>query len=191
MLRLSGWDRALPLCDPMCGSGTILIEAAQWALGIAPGLVQARFGLERWASHDESERRLLRELREAARAGAKPPSETPVLEGSDADEAVLAIARQNAARAGVRIALARGDVRSLERRHERALLITNPPYGERLPRDRALADELAASFARLAGYRCCVLAHDRAILRAMKQKPAVEHALWNGALECRFLVWDV
>lgn len=63
ILRLSGWDRASPLVDPMCGSGTIAIEAALWASGRAPGLSRDRFGFERWANFGEEERRMMRELR--------------------------------------------------------------------------------------------------------------------------------
>ena len=120
IVRLSGWDRQSPLIDPLCGAGTLAIEAAQWAARIAPGLARTRFGFERWVSHDEAEQKLLAELREEARAGVVPVEARPKVLASDTDERVLAIARDNAARAGVEIAFARADVRSLK-----------PEYGAR------------------------------------------------------------
>ena len=68
IVRLSGWDRQRPLVDPMCGAGTIAIEAAAWAQRIAPGLSRERFGFERWASHDDAR---------AARDGELARSEAP------------------------------------------------------------------------------------------------------------------
>ncbi|MGC4091596.1 MAG: THUMP domain-containing protein [Polyangiaceae bacterium] len=103
MLRLSGFDPSAPVIDPMCGSGTLLIEAALWALGRAPGLAREHFGFERWASHGEAERRLMAELREAAQG--KPSSAAPDFIGSDIDAKVLDSARENAERAGVRLRL--------------------------------------------------------------------------------------
>lgn len=193
IVRLSGWDRRTPLIDPMCGAGTLVIEAAQLAGGIAPN-VERRLGVERWASHDEGERGVLAEVRERVRAGAGTgagTAEVSVIEGRDRDGRVLEIARRNALRAGVSIAFERTEVAALERRYERALVLTNPPYGERLAAPAEQSKELARAFKRLRGYRVCVLAHDRAILRAMGQRPSLEHALWNGRLECRLLAWDI
>ena len=63
MLRLSGWDREMPLVDPMCGSGTLPIEAAMWAANIAPGLKRERFGFERWANFNDAAAERMRLLR--------------------------------------------------------------------------------------------------------------------------------
>ncbi len=191
VVRLSEWDGRTPLLDPLCGSGTLMIEAAQWACAIAPGLGRTRLGCERWASHDAGEQRLLAELREEARARVRPASDAPPIFASDDDERVLAIARRNAQRAGVRITFARSDARRLERVHERAFVLTNPPYGERLAATQSFHDELAAAFRRLHGHRVCVLCGDRAFPRAMRTRPVIEHALWNGPLECRLLAWEV
>src|SRR5262249_59915943 len=88
ILRLGGWDRERPLVDPMCGSGTIPIEAALWARGIAPGLGRGRFGFERWACHDGAAARRAAELREYARS--KILAEGPPIRGSDVDLEALA-----------------------------------------------------------------------------------------------------
>lgn len=191
LVRLSEWDGRTPLHDPFCGSGTLAIEAAQWARAIAPGLGRARFGCERWASHGAGEQSLLAELRQEARAGARPGSEAPPIFASDDDERVLAFARRNAQRADVEIRFTRADARRLERSHERAFVLTNPPYGERLATGQAFPDELATSFRRLRGYRVCALCGDRALPRAMRTRPVIEHALWNGPLQCRLLGWEV
>jgi putative N6-adenine-specific DNA methylase len=193
IVQLADWDRRVPLIDPLCGSGTLAIEAAQAALGIAPGLLRARFGCERWTSHDAAERALAAQLREEARAQARPASAAPPIFARDADERVLERARRNAERAGVAAAIqfARADVRKLAREHDRAVVVTNPPYGERLAAGPDFEHELAAALHRLHGYRVNVLAQSRAILRAMQDRPVLEHALWNGPLQCRLLAWEI
>jgi 23S rRNA G2445 N2-methylase RlmL len=190
IVRLSGWDMQLPLLDPMCGSGTLLIEAAQRARGIAPN-VERRLGCERWLSHGPAEQQLLAELRERARGRAAANTAAPAIEGRDRDGRVLELARRNAERAGVSIAFERAEVARLERRHERGFVITNPPYGERLAAPAEQGRELAQVFRKLRGHRVCVFAHDRTLLRAMPMRPSLEHALWNGPLECRLLCWDI
>jgi putative N6-adenine-specific DNA methylase len=191
IIRLCGWDRTSTFIDPLCGSGTLAIEAAQWARRIAPGLLREPFGAERWASHDQTERALLRTLRESAQAEARPIAEGPAVFARDADDRVLALARQNAARAGVQIEFARADMRKLHKEHDQAWLITNPPYGERLSQDTAGAADLADVFSRLSGYHVCALTHDRSLPQVMRQRPVLEHALWNGPIECRLFRWDI
>ncbi|MFI5307597.1 MAG: class I SAM-dependent RNA methyltransferase [Polyangiales bacterium] len=191
IVRLCGWDRRTPFIDPMCGAGTLAIEAAQWARAIAPGLARPRFGFERWVCHDDAQRRLAAGLREHARGNAKPASDAPPIFGRDNDSKALALARDNAGRAGVTLALRQADVRAIEPEHERAFLVTNPPYGERLPTTAAFSSELATALARLRGYRVCVLCHERALPRAMQRRAELEHALWNGPLECRLFCWEL
>jgi putative N6-adenine-specific DNA methylase len=190
IVRLSGWDRQTPFVDPMCGAGTLAIEAALWARAIAPGLARSRFGFERWACHGEAERKRVAELREQAVGDALPVGEHSIF-ARDADEHTLAIARNNATRAGVRIDFARADVRALRSEHARAWLVTNPPYGERLPRSAAPPSDVADVFRDLRGYRVCALVHDKGLSRGMRQKPVLEHALWNGPLECRLFGWEI
>ena len=134
---------------------------------------------------------MLDEVRAAAQAAALPASAAPSIFARDIDERLLAHARDNAARAGVTIAFERADARALHKEHARAVVVTNPPYGERLERSAGFERELAQAFQRLHGYRVAVLAGDRSLLRAMAHKPCIEHALWNGPLECRLLAWDI
>jgi putative N6-adenine-specific DNA methylase len=91
----------------------------------------------------------------------------------------------------VDIAIERADARALQKEHARAFVVTNPPYGERLARGAGFERELAQALQRLHGYSVAALAGDRGLLRAIGQTPRVEHALWNGPLECRLLVWEI
>ena len=108
ILRIAGWDRRSALVDPMCGSGTLAIEAWLWSRNVAPGLARAQFGFERWTSHDETKRRTMVELREEARQ--KMLSEGPAIFASDVDASALKAATDAARIAGASIEMRRADV---------------------------------------------------------------------------------
>jgi putative N6-adenine-specific DNA methylase len=182
MVRLSGWDRKSPFIDPMCGSGTIAIEAASLAARIAPGLSRARFGFERWANFDLV--RPMRELREAARAAAVP-LEGPVF-GSDVDPAMLAIAEANAGAAGVNVTLLERDMRELRPHPDGGTVVTNPPYGERLVADSTFLHEMGRTLMGLEGHNVTVIAGSREIEQALG-RPDRWLIVFNGAIECRLL----
>jgi len=189
ILRLSGWDRARPLVDPMCGSGTIAIEAALWARRIAPGLARERFGFERWACHDEAAARRMAELREQARA--KITNEQPSIRGSDVDLGALTMARENAREAGVTVEWRRAAVRDLAPLDPPGMVVTNPPYGERLDVPAELYPDLGQAVGRLHGHRVAILAGSPGIVRHIRLRPESSLAVWNGDLECRLLTYAV
>jgi 23S rRNA G2445 N2-methylase RlmL len=189
VLRLSGWDRTRLLVDPMCGSGTIAVEAALWSRGVAPGLSRERFGFERWASHDEAAARRAADLRAFAREKVRP--EGPPVRGSDVDLAALALARDNAREAGAGVSFRRASVRDLGPEGGPGVVVTNPPYGERLGVPEGLYEDMARAFGRLSGWRVAVLSGTPAIERAMRRRPSSSLAVWNGALECRLLVYEI
>lgn len=189
VLRLSGWDRTTPLVDPMCGAGTIAIEAAAWSRRLAPGLAHSRFGFERWASHDDAERRAMAELRASARAQALPDG--PAVLASDVSPRVLELAEQNARAAGVALILDRRDVRDLGPTHPPGFVVTNPPYGERLDADLALYEGMARAFRALHGHTVAILAGTPAIGDAMRGRPDRFWQLYNGPIECRLLVYAI
>ena len=195
VVRLSGWDRERPLLDPMCGAGTLAIEAAAWALRVAPGLGRARFGLERWASHDDAERAALRELRESAREArirdGRDGRDGPAVHASDVDEHALARTRENARDAGVHLIVERRDVRSIAPLVPAGTVVMNPPYGERLEADRDLYDDLARSLRGLHGHTVAILAGTPAIERAMRREPDRWWSLFNGPIECRLLIYTI
>ncbi|HEY8087274.1 MAG TPA: THUMP domain-containing protein [Polyangiaceae bacterium] len=189
VVRLSGWDRDRPFVDPMCGAGTLAIEAAGWAHRVAPGLTRDRFGLERWASHDDARRQVMKELREGARA--ERTVEGPPVFASDASPKAAQIAAENARRAGVPVVVDRRAVRDLEPLRPPGFVVTNPPYGERLDADADLYAELAGAMRHMRGHTIALLAGTPAIGRAMRGKPERFHVLYNGPIECRLLVYTI
>jgi putative N6-adenine-specific DNA methylase len=188
MLRLSGWDRASPLVDPMCGSGTIAIEAAQWSRRMAPGLGRERFGLERWASHDDAERAGMRELRGNARAAAL--ADGPTVRASDVDPHAIERTRGNAREAGVDLVIERRDVRDLEPLDPPGFVVMNPPYGERLAPEPGLYQDLARALRSLHGHTAAILTADPGFARAMRRDADRWWILYNGPIECRLLVYE-
>jgi putative N6-adenine-specific DNA methylase len=187
VLRLSGWDRERPLLDPMCGAGTIAIEAAAWSRRMAPGLARDRFGFERWASHGDVERRGMALLREEARGAAL--REGPPVLAADVDERSVALARDNARAASVDVVFERRDVRDLVPLEPPGFVVTNPPYGERIAAEGGLYDELGRALRRLRGHTVALLAGTPAIARAMRREPDRWWILYNGPIECRLLVY--
>ncbi len=185
ILRVAAWSPAVPLLDPLCGSGTIAIEAAMMALAIAPGRGRT-FAFDRLANFDSA---LWQRLREEA--GAAPGSETAPIFASDIDPRAVAMARANAAAAGVAgaIRLERRDALALEPPAATGMLITNPPYAVRLGHEDALAD-FYGSFGdllkqRFAGWSAFVLTADLKLPQRIRLKPARRTPLYNGAIECR------
>lgn len=189
ILRMSGWDRTSPLTDPMCGSGTLTIEAALWATDTAPGLLRREFGFERWACHDVQARAAMREIR--VRAEARQQRRLPVIIGSDIDPAVITIARGCAQRAGVSIRLERRDMRELRPSSTPGLIVTNPPYGFRLAEEESMARDLVAVFRKMHGHPIAIFTGSPSVPRAFPFKPDRAIALFNGDIECRLLVYTI
>jgi putative N6-adenine-specific DNA methylase len=150
MLLASDWDGTAPLLDPMCGSGTIPIEAALLARRIAPGLAR-RFAFERWPSF-EADR--WQRLREGALERILPAAPAPIL-ASDRDEGAVAAARANAARAGVAadLDIRRAAISAIEPPGRAGWLVTNPPYGVRIGDPSGLRD-LYAQLGNVARRHC-------------------------------------
>jgi 23S rRNA (guanine2445-N2)-methyltransferase / 23S rRNA (guanine2069-N7)-methyltransferase len=191
LLRLSGWDQKRPLVDPMCGSGTIPIEAALWARNVAPGLLGRRYGFQRWALYDGRLKQALRDIREAAQAKVRPAREAPSILALDCDGMAVSLAKRLAQRAGVQIHVQRLDVREFMGTEPAGHVLTNPPYGVRLARGEDFESMLARTFRALKGHRVSAICHDPRLAQAMRIRPVQEHALWNGDLECRLYSWDL
>ena len=191
MLRLAGWDRARPLVDPMCGSGTIAIEAALWARAIAPGLLGRRYGFQRWLSFDTAQKRVLVEIRDAAKARVLPEHQQPSIMALDCDGLAVNLARKLARNAEVSVQVERLDVLDFMGTDPAGHIVTNPPYGVRLSRGEDFEPLLARSFRPLRGHRVSAICHDIKLAQAMRIAPQQEHALWNGDLECRLFSWDL
>ena len=191
LLRLAGWDRARPLIDPMCGSGTIAIEAALWARRIAPGLLGRSYGFQRWASYDASQQRAFAALRDAAKAAVRAEADSPAIMALDCDGLAVQLARKLARQAGVLAQIERLDVRDFMGTDPAGHVVTKPPYGVRLARGDDFETMLARSFRALRGHRVSAICHDSRLSEAMRKAPDQEHALWNGDLECRLFSWSL
>jgi 23S rRNA G2445 N2-methylase RlmL len=189
LIRLSGWDRQCPLVDPMCGAGTIAIEAAAWSRGMAPGLARKRFGLERWANHGEDMQERLRALRDEARAAARATG-APVI-ARDLDASSVDLARRNARDAGVSLVVERGDIRDLRPFDSGGFVVSNPPYGVRLDAVPTLYDNLASILRHMHNHTVALLAGSPALARAMRRDPERWWALYNGPIECRLLLYRI
>jgi putative N6-adenine-specific DNA methylase len=185
LLRYSGWDRLSPLVDPMCGSGTLLLEAGLWAARRAPGLSRPEFGFERWLDFDELAARQMAELRQEARDLARP-LELPLI-GSDADPKALEAARANAAVAKLRLDLREAPVSSAVPSADRGGLVSNPPYGERLSQGLDLRRHLGAMLLRFEQYQRGMI-----VPRSFELPLRADRFLlvFNGAIECELRRYD-
>ena len=200
VLRLAGWPTIAaeggPLVDPMCGSGTLLIEGLAMALDVAPGLARDRHGFEAWRGHDKAVwRRMVAQAR-AQKTQASSRSVRAI--GFDASARAVELGRANAKEAGF------GARVSVEKRPlaecsppegTSGLLVTNPPYGERLgdarelmPLYETLGDVLRRRFG---GYRAAVLVGNRDLAAAIGLRPRRRHVLFNGPIECRLLDYEI
>ena len=193
ILLRAGWPEkaahAADFLDPMCGSGTLVIEAAMIAAGIAPGARRHYFGFFGWTGHDRAAWDTVK--REAQSREHRPAFQ---LRGLDSDAAVLDAARENAARAGVAefTSFERGRLADAgARTGAPGFLATNPPYGVRLEdRDgaRALMKELGSVLrARFTGWDAAILAGSPDAGLELGIRAERVHNVWNGALECRLL----
>jgi 23S rRNA (guanine2445-N2)-methyltransferase / 23S rRNA (guanine2069-N7)-methyltransferase len=201
MLLLAGWPEVAAgggaLVDPMCGSGTLLIEGAWIAGDVAPGLLRTRWGFDGWLGHDAvAWDALIAEADARAEAGL---AALPAIAGSDVDPEAVALATANVARAGlrgrVRVERAGVDAAGPPAESVAGLVAVNPPYGERLgeaeelaPLYRALGGRLRAAFP---GWRAAVLSGDDALAAAVGIVPEATHHLFNGAIPVRLDVATV
>lgn len=200
LLALSGWDSSKTLMDPFCGSGTIAIEAARQAVGMAPGL-NRRFAMENLATFDKD---LFEELREDAKSRVNIHAPVKIY-ASDISSLVVEKAKENARRAGLgpllddgRLVFETADARIAvpPEGMEPGILIANPPYGEQSnPKSasiqsmmKVVADNLKVNFS---GWTAWLLSSDRGLPRQMRLKESRKIPLFNGPLECRFFKFDM
>jgi putative N6-adenine-specific DNA methylase len=187
LLRMSGWDRAAPLVDPMCGSGTFPIEADLWARAAPPQDRQRRFGFERWADFDASAAARMAELRAALGRGVR--REGPPCLGIDHDPEVLRVARENARRAGSRADLHVGSLDAGIPRAPGGVVIVNPPYGQRLGADRESWRALSRALERVDDATLAVLLPEEAPRDLLRRAPTAQHGVFNGPIPCRLVIW--
>lgn len=193
LIELSGWDGSTPFVDPMCGTGTIAIEAALKALRIPPGLLRSGFGFQRWPGFD---RRLWDRLVEEARQGVLAAPPAPVT-GSDISHAAVAMAHENARRAGVAhaVTLARIPIGEIAPPPGPGVLIFNPPYGKRLGEEEALKPlykEIGDVMKqRCKGYTAYLFTGNLSLAKSVGLKASRRIVLFNGPIECRLLKYEM
>src|SRR3990170_2562343 len=186
ILRLAGWTPGEPLLDPMCGSGTLPIEAALMALDIAPG-ARRSFSFEKLQNFD---RKTWDKLKSDALARERPRAALPIY-GSDLYGDELKTARANLAAAGLAdvISLKQANVLEISAPAASGVIVTNPPYGVRL----GAQDELAHFYPKLgdalkqkfSGWRAYIFSGDRELPKLIHLAASKRTPLYNGALECR------
>ncbi|MBR3502623.1 MAG: class I SAM-dependent RNA methyltransferase [Clostridia bacterium] len=191
LVLASPWRPSMPLHDPCCGTGTLLIEAAFIALNRAPGLTRA-FDCEKWGFMPRED---MRRLREEAQAKFEEAKARPVsVSGSDIDPEALGLARRHVAQAGLagRISLEKRDLRDVTRSGEAGVFICNPPYGERLGDRKAAAAverQLYLMKQRSPGWSLCAISADMSFERNAGRRADKKRRYYNGRLECEFLTW--
>ena len=192
ILRLAGWLPGIPLLDPMCGSGTFLLEAAQMALDIAPGLGR-HFSFEKLKNFDR--RRWQELLRQGA---ARQKSRVPLsIYGSDVSGEALKSARANLAAAGLEqvVTLKQANILEISAPAKEGIIVTNPPYGVRLGEQKELAelypklgDLLKKQFG---GWRAYILSADMRLPKLIRLAATKRTLLFNGPLECRLFEYKM
>ena len=200
LLRVAGWKPGVPLFDPMCGSGTILIEAAQMVQGIPAG-ARRRFAFEKFADHDAAAWTQMR-------TDVKPnplPTE-PTIFGSDISGDMVAMTRHNLRAAGILFDVPLKQIEAQEVKpptEQPGILLTNPPYGERIGvrGDSTIpADEMATGFyaalsktlkQRFAGWTVYLFTADLSVPKLLRLKESRKTPFFNGALECRLFKFDM
>ena len=186
ILQLSGWQAGTALLDPMCGSGTFLLEAAMIALNIAPGL-NRNFGFEKLKNYESD---TWKKVKNAALKNVKATTFQKIY-GSDSDLRAVRIAKQNLEAAGLLAAVQLSQVNITEviPPADSGVLVANPPYGVRIGEDEELAvlyPKMGEALKRkFAGWNTYFLTNDLRLPKLMRLTPSKRTPLFNGPLECR------
>jgi putative N6-adenine-specific DNA methylase len=189
MILLSGWHGDKNFLDPMCGSGTLLIEATMIAQGIPPGIYRKSFGFERWPDFNE---KLFADIYNAEYETVFNGK----IIGSDISAKNIAIAKANIKNAGFskKIEVQLQDIKTLEPPFDSGMIITNPPYGERIKPHSIV--ELYTSIGntlknKFTGYEAWIISGSVDGLKSIGLKPSKKIELFNGAIECSYRCYNL
>lgn len=191
ILLLSGWNASTTLLDPMCGSGTIPIEAGLIACKIPPGKFRQFFGFQRWKDFDEE---LFDKIKHESDSQI---GQCPVkISGSDISEQAIQQANANITRAGLSdiVSLEVSDFKDLMATDNQGFVFLNPPYGQRLQPDEidALYGMIGTTLKHnFAGTTAWLITSNKESLKNVGLKPKEKHTLFNGALECILLKYEM
>lgn len=190
ILKLAGWDGSTDFVDPMCGSGTLIIEAALMARNIYPGVFRKEFAFEKWSDFD-------RELFDRIYNDDNDEREfTHKIYGYDINQPAIDVAQANVKSAGVAdcVTVERRPVQQFEQPSEPTLMVTNPPYGERITSPdllglyRSLGERLKHQFV---GNTAWVICNRAELFDQIGLKPSVRIPLFNGALDCELRKYQI
>lgn len=200
LLRVAGWKPGMVLFDPMCGSGTILAEAAQMLAGIPPG-ARRDFAFEKFNNFNAKEWQTLKES-----VKPNPLPATPTIFGSDISGDMIVMTRSNLNKAGIAFDIPLKQIEAQEVKPPTdtpGIILTNPPYGERIGvrGDSTIeTDEMAAAFfsafgttlkQRFAGWQVFLFSADLGLPKLLRLKESRKTPFFNGALECRLFRFDM
>lgn len=191
MVLHAGWDGNRPLLDPMCGSGTILIEAAMIAANMPPQQPNRKFGFQNWADFDKD---LWEKVKSRALDNVRP-IKVPIL-GYDKAFKAVKISHQNilAARLSGKIEVERKAFEKMTPPPAPGLLIMNPPYDERLPVEdvkafySSIGDQLKQAYA---GYEAWIISSNLEAMKSIGLRASRRLTLYNGPLECKFMKFEL
>ena len=189
----SGWQKGTPLVDPMCGSGTLLIEAAQMEAQIAPQLHRLHWGFDFWKGHNQAVWEKVKAEAVALAEAEMQKNPQPHFYGFDLDHRVLKKAQANARNAGVAhlIRFSQGDVAALKNplpNGEKGTVLCNPPYGERLGTTPTLIALYSVFGQRLkqqfGGWNASVFSSEQGLLDCLRMRSFRQFKAKNGPLDC-------
>lgn len=193
LVLLSGWDPTTPFVDPMCGSGTILIEAAMIAGNIPAGIHRPKFGFQGWKDfRPELWAQVLQEATDTIDRG-----ERPMITGGEISPHVARKAESNIASAGLknRIRIVNTPFQDLEAPSDHGTMILNPPYGERMDQDedidgvyKMIGDTLKNNWA---GWTAWMITSNMEAAKHVRLTPKPKIRVFNGPLDCRFLRYEL
>ena len=193
LIQMSGWQPGQAFFDPLCGSGTLPLEAALRSLRVAPGLFRERFGFETWLDFDET-------LWESMLTEAEDQQQEDLaafVGGSDRDLNVIVQDNSNAQKCGIEhlVKFQQSELENVEAPTDSGIVMCNPPYGERLGKDTDLAAfyKLLGTVLkeRFKGWTAYILSGNKALSRNIGMKSAERTPVYNGALLCQLMKYDI
>jgi putative N6-adenine-specific DNA methylase len=193
LVKMTGWPGTVPLLDPLCGSGTLPLEAALAAMNVAPGLFAKQFGLQTWPDFDAV---LWRDLHQSAQQQRRQTLEVPVW-GCDRDDAMIQQAQANAQHCGLQqqVHFFQQTLDQLEPPADSGYILCNPPYGQRLGDKKTLStfykqlgDVLKQRFK---GWTAFILSGNKDLAKYIGLKSAQRTLVYNGTLPCQWMKYEL
>jgi putative N6-adenine-specific DNA methylase len=191
MIKLAGWDNSKALVDPMCGSGTILVEAAMMAMNMSPNIKRNDFGFKTWPEFSPV-------LWNRIKIEEQSKMRKPVIDftGLDIDSSAVSMARKSLSKIGLRreVKIREMDFREFKPLSEEGMVITNPPYGERIGDGdinefyTSMGDAFKKNFT---GYDAWVISSNKAAMKKIGLNYSNKFTLFNGPLECDYCHYEM